>query len=322
MSSWLDANRLANLAAAQAHGDLRIDTTAAPPIDVYDAIGEAGVVLMWRPMPRQFGAYIAEPGSRPGILINNGLPVAAQRQTAGHELGHHRLRHGTRLDADLDAPAARQAIWTPDEKAAEAFAAWFLMPRKAVLAALARLGLDRLTTAQDVYRLSLLLGTPYLSTARHMHNLRLAGQSLARSWARIPPARIKSGLDPAAEPPRSRKPDVWLITENFATSTVTVHPGDRLVIMGGGISLSYEQPGWVRELSVDPAKIRRRRAGSWPDHGCERDPAVLEIQDSAAGELAEVTVTVSPNRTDGCRQWAFGAQVEGVSSGIARRWIR
>src|SRR5260370_25986165 len=115
---------------------------------------------MWRPLPRQFGAYLAEAGSRPGMLINNGLPFAAQRQTAGHELGHHCLRHGTRLDADLDASHTRPAVWTKEEKTAEAFAAWFLMPRKAVMAALTRLGLERPLEPLDVYRLSLLLGTP------------------------------------------------------------------------------------------------------------------------------------------------------------------
>jgi hypothetical protein len=319
MTSWLDANRLANLAAAQAHGDLGVDTTA-PPIDVYDAIGEAGVILMWRPMPRQFGAYIAVPGSRPGILINNGLPFPAQRHTAGHELGHHRLGHGTRFDADLDAPA-RQAAWTPEERAAEAFAAWFLMPRKAVLTALARLGLDRPRTPPDVYRLSLLLGTPYLSTARHLPSLRLASQSLASSWARTPPARIKNGLDPAADAPRSRKPDVWLITESFTAAILTAHPGDRLVIEDAAADLACDHPRWLSELQVGPAGRLALHVGRRPHHGSGTGLVVLEIQGSAAGEQAEVTLTVSPNGKDSARQWAFGVRVEGGHSGIARRWI-
>jgi hypothetical protein len=152
MTTWLEANRLANLAAAQAHGDLGVDTSA-PPIDVYSAIGAAGVVLMWRPLPRQFGAYVAEPGSRAGILINNGLQPAAQRQTAGHELGHHRFRHGTQVDTNLEAPLAQRTVWTAEEKEAEAFSAWFLMPRKAVRMALARLGLERPHAPEDVYQL-------------------------------------------------------------------------------------------------------------------------------------------------------------------------
>ena len=100
----------------------------------------------------------------PGILINNGLPPAAQRQTAGHELGHHRFQHGTRVDVDLEAPLDRRTVWTDEEKQAEAFASWFLMPRKAVRTALAHLGLERPKEPEDVYQLSLLLGTPYSSS--------------------------------------------------------------------------------------------------------------------------------------------------------------
>ena len=140
MTTWAEANGVGMLAAAQAHGDYGIDT-ATWPVSIYDAIYTAGVVTMWQRMPRQFGAYLNDRGSRPGILINNGLPYAAQRQTAGHELGHHWWKHGTREDGNLDPPGDRRPSWPPEEKLAESFAAWFLMPRKAAMAALDRLGI-------------------------------------------------------------------------------------------------------------------------------------------------------------------------------------
>lgn len=311
--TWLEAHRLANLAAAQAHGDLGIDR-AAPPVDVYRAIGDAGVVLMWRPMPRQFGAYIAEPGSRPGILINNGLPFAAQRQTAAHELGHHRLRHGTRLDADLDAPAARRGLWTPEEKAAEAFGAWFLMPRKAVMAGLAVLGLDRPRAPEDVYRLSLLLGTPYLATVRHLPNLRLASQPVVAAWARTSPAAIKAALDPATKP-ESRRADVWLIGTGFAGVNLTVRPGDRLVIPSAGHSEPvHDCPSWLRLLPAASRSARRSRPETGPA------PAVLEVPATAIGMTGRVAVA---NLADTGREQPleFSVKVEGRPNGIARRWI-
>jgi Zn-dependent peptidase ImmA (M78 family) len=126
MSTWTQAHRIANLAAAQAHRDLGIDTNCFP-IDVYRAIEDAGMVLMWRPLPRLFGWYFA--GPRPGILLNNQLDYGSQRHTAAHELGHHILGHGTRADLDLDPLTDRRAGWTEVEKTAEAFASWFLMPR-------------------------------------------------------------------------------------------------------------------------------------------------------------------------------------------------
>ncbi|MBV8992970.1 MAG: hypothetical protein JO287_04530, partial [Pseudonocardiales bacterium] len=84
--TWTDANRAANIAAAQAHHALNVDT-ATPPIDVREAIAVADVLLMWRPLPRLFGMYINQPGSRPGILVNSEVPRSARRHTAAHELG-------------------------------------------------------------------------------------------------------------------------------------------------------------------------------------------------------------------------------------------
>ncbi|GAA1021373.1 hypothetical protein Aple_060310 [Acrocarpospora pleiomorpha] len=295
MTSWIEANQLANLAAAQAHGDLDIDTSS-PPIDVYQAIGDAGVVLMWRRLPSQFGAYLNEPGSRPGILVNNGLPPAAQRHTAAHELGHHRLGHASRADSELDPPEFGRKVWGPEEKAAEAFSAWFLMPRKAVAAALVMLGVERPRTPEDVYRLSLLLGTSYRSTVRHLPNLRLADRSRAREWAGVPPNRIKAKLDRAFAPPASRLPEVWLVDSGFAGLRLPVRQDDRLVI--------------VIPDGVEPA------VGCPPGHtvlppAAGHSAVLLEVHGREGGRIT----VGSPIR------WAFDIQVDGSPGGLARRWL-
>ena len=102
MTTWAKANGVGMLAAAQAHGDYGIDT-ATWPIDIYDAIYDAGVVTMWQQLPRQFGAYVNDPRITSWAPHYNGLPHAAQRQTAGHELGHHGGSTGR----------ARMATWIP-----------------------------------------------------------------------------------------------------------------------------------------------------------------------------------------------------------------
>jgi Zn-dependent peptidase ImmA (M78 family) len=228
MTTWLQAHQAANFAAAQAHADLGVDP-ATFPIDVYAAIAAADVMLMWRPLPRAFGLYLDNPGSRPGILLNNQLEPAVQRHTAGHELGHHLLGHGSRVDVDLDLFETTRRGWTEPEKAAEAFAAWFLMPRRAVLAAMRALGRTDLSRPEEVYQLSLLLGTSYRSTARHLLNLRLCSREQSRSWMAVPPNRLKQRLDPGCAPV-SRAPDVWRVDRRLAGATVTVSPGDRLVV--------------------------------------------------------------------------------------------
>lgn len=320
MTTWTEANRLAHLAAAQAHGDLGVNT-AAPPIDIYSAIGEADVVLMWRPMPRQFGAYISEPGSRPGILINNGLSHAAQRHTAAHELGHHRLGHRSRADDNLDPPETRWSGWSDEEKIAEAFAAWFLMPRKATLAALSRLGLERPRSPEDVYRLALLLGTSYRSAVRHLPNLRLTGRDRARLWATVPPNKIKAKLDQTTLPPLSRSPDVWLIDKNFAETRLIVHLGDRLVItIPDGAIARVAPPEALQFIPVAPNSSSLQDA---PTHTLVRQPdrpqvpLVVEVE-----KISDSRVEIFASAVDPVSVWGFDVHVEGGYSGLARRWIK
>jgi hypothetical protein len=317
MTTWVEANRLANLAAAQAHGDLGIDTSTGP-VDVYGAICGARVMLMWRPMPRQFGAYVNEMGSRPGILINNGLPPMAQRHTAGHELGHHFLGHGTQTDADLDAPWNHRPAWPAEEKLAEAFAAWFLMPRKVVLAALSLLGIQRLNAPDEAYQLSLILGTPYRAAVRHLPNLRLASQNDAAEWAKVPPNVIKERLDPAISAPPSRKPDVWLIGPRFAGKQLTVHPGDRIVIMtphSGRPVIGC--PEGMRTLPVKSRALEGQLI-HLPGPGSPCEPVVIEVGQQAIGASVRLAVASDAEATE---RWEVSMRVEGQRSGIAARWI-
>ena len=298
MTTWAKANGVGMLAAAQAHGDYGIDTTTWP-IDIYDAIYDAEVVTMWQQLPRQFGAYVNDPGSRPGILINNGLPHAAQRQTAGHELGHHWWKHGTREDGDLDPPGDRRPPWPPEEKLAESFAAWFLMPRKAAMAALDRLEIKELRSPADAYLLSLLLGTPYRATVRHLPNIRLASQARAAEWIRVPPNVIKNRLDQAADAPVPRKPDVWVLSPRFDGAQFIVHPGDRIVINGP--------------------------RGRCPSVICP--DALTAVAVRSTSHAAEIQAGEDPSDwgrvqvTDISGHWEFAVQVEGQRSGVDSRWV-
>jgi hypothetical protein len=313
MSTWPQAHRIANLAAAQAHGDLGIDPTRFP-VDVYRAIEDAGIVLMWRPLPRLFGMYFDEPGSRPGILLNNQLDHAGQRHTAAHELGHHILGHGTRADIDLDPLTDPRAGWTEVEKTAEAFASWFLMPRRAVLAALSQLGRERIEEPADAYFLSLLLGTPYRSTVRHLPNLRLASRDRAQGWFKVPPNRIKASLDPAVHTPPSREPDVWVINRGFADTTITMRIGDRLVVELDDSDDHIDNPPELRKIAARRTPVmlgamRRRR---------EVTPALFEVGEAvpASGGL----ITVRP--ASGDKAWEVGLSIGGRELGITQRWVR
>lgn len=239
MLTWLAAHQIANMAAAKAHSALAVNLSKSQ-VNVVDAIRTSGAELMWQPIPRIFGAYVNEANSRPGILVNSALPHGARRYTAAHELGHHVLGHTTTVDdgstidtvlrEELDAipGAGRRRTWPDQEKLAEAFAAWFLMPRRVTENALSVLGISRPRSDLDVYRLSLLLGTSYRTTVRHLPNLKLAHGSNAASWARTSPARLKAQLDAGYPPPASRTGDVWLLEPSLNALQIHLQAGDRV----------------------------------------------------------------------------------------------
>jgi Zn-dependent peptidase ImmA (M78 family) len=230
---WRSAHQVALLAAAHAHGDLGIPTDGY--IDVFAAIRAAGVPLIARPMKRLFGAYLGEADCGPGIVLNSDLRIAELRHTAAHELGHHRRRHGRMLDETLD-PLAEWSVgqWSTPEREAEAFAAWFMMPRAAVHGCLAALELDRPRHAGDVYRIAQLLGVSYRGLARHLVHLRLASEVDARAWAGTAVQTVRRRLAGGAilgggVDPRSA---VHVITPGLTVAVIHVSPGDVLIFRG------------------------------------------------------------------------------------------
>lgn len=267
--TWEQANQLALVATARAHAALGVDL-GQPRVDVAAAIGRADLELLWRPMPRIFGLYFNEPNSNIGILVNSGLHSGARRHTAAHELGHHWLEHTTSVDdgstIDLGSedaagvaidylPATRPRRWTDQEKTAEAFAVWFLMPRRVVQNALSLLGVDRPQSALDVYRLSTILGTSYATTLRHLPNLRVATARDTKAWARVAPGRLKARLDRGATSPINRRHDVVVLDPNGANPAgptwdeVHVESGDRIVLPGVGPA-EVDAPAWVTAVGV------------------------------------------------------------------------
>lgn len=76
----------------------------------------------------------------PFVLVNGDQPVQRQRFTLAHEFGHHWLRHGNQIDAQVVFGDG-----SPIEVEANAFAAAFLMPPTAITKALEGLGRPPIT---------------------------------------------------------------------------------------------------------------------------------------------------------------------------------
>jgi Zn-dependent peptidase ImmA (M78 family) len=76
------------------------------------------------------GAYIAKP-DLPLVFVNGAQAITRQRFTLAHEFGHYRMGHSSVIDKQVMIGGVQH---NPDEVAANAFAAEFLMPRTATRA--------------------------------------------------------------------------------------------------------------------------------------------------------------------------------------------
>jgi IrrE N-terminal-like domain len=222
--NWREAHEEAMFIAADAHEDLEIDISRE--IDVFTAIEDFDLDLLFRPLAGAAGLYVGPDGGRPGgILINSRHRRARQRYTGGHELGHHLMGHAPKLEPEKRGLGQLPA----EEMLAEAFAAWFLMPPELVDEVLEELTLRRPSGPADVYALALRLGTSFEATALHLANLKLVEPAWAQEWAATPLKRVKEALC-AGSPPVSYRGDVWLPDPRRDTSQLAIAAGDRVIV--------------------------------------------------------------------------------------------
>ncbi len=227
--NWREAHEEAMFAAAETHDELGLDATQR--IDVFAVIEGLGLELLFRPLRGASGLYVPGPErNQGGVLVTSHHGLARQRFTAAHELGHYWLGHEASLDLETEI-LARSAFdrLRPDEMVAEAYASWFLMPPELVDTVLENLAIARPASPEDVYALSLRLGTSYQATAYHLPNLKLANYNTARDWAIQPPKRVKAALSMGTEMATYHR-DVWSLSGRDADADFQVRAGDRLVL--------------------------------------------------------------------------------------------
>jgi hypothetical protein len=231
MTSWADAHARAAVMAAEVSADLNIPTDQ--PVDVFAAIERLRLVLAFAPLGKASGYYLpGTPGHPAGILINEVHPRTRQRYTAGHELGHHLYEHSGETESDPEGALMRGDVelWSESEKEAEAFGAWFLMPRRLIRRGLESLGIATVANPYHVYALSLWLGTSYTATARQLAATRVVDRSRSEKWSLIPPRSLKVSLAGKFIPDDLRN-DVWLLDGRHNGDPIEARPGDRVVLM-------------------------------------------------------------------------------------------
>jgi uncharacterized protein DUF955 len=243
MSKWSAAHRIAQIAAQNARGEANLEHDQR--VDVIAMIDAAGVEVFGQHSSKLFGATIPAEGDRPlTIWLNANSTVNGQRHTAAHEWGHRVLNHPATCELEIasvpDVAAAADRGTTADpewhaartlpEVTAEAFAAWLLMPRSALRSALRVVSGNAGVTSTGCYLASLLLGTSYTGTARHLATAHLIDRPASNSLARVPPGRVKKSLDVLGAPPRDPRADVWPLAAVAAFGELVFAEGDRIVV--------------------------------------------------------------------------------------------
>jgi IrrE N-terminal-like domain len=298
---WDVAHRVAGIAAVHAQRDYGVDRSSY--VDVFAAIASAGIDCMAQPLPRLLGMYVAPRDDGPAILVNSGQDEIGIRHSAGHELGHHALGHTSRWDED---PFARwgDGTWPDEEKTAEAFAAWFLMPPPAVRNAVRLAGVQAPRDGADVYQIARWLGTSYAGTVRHLVNVRLARPQQANAWSRVPPASLRRAAQgPADDPPGH----VWVLRPCADGAIAHIAAGDRLhLLLPAAAQIAV--PVGVAYLRCPAEPLLSSTPGSslgtlLQVTGELITPAVLTARHGDAAEPWRVTLVPAPFRRGAAETW-------------------
>lgn len=237
MLSWQRIHLLAAVEAARAHRELGIDTRRQ--VDPFSALIQAGIVVMRRPLAGLAGLYLpGSEGNPPGVILNASHPLSKQRYTAAHELAHHRRDGQVILDEDTEWMPRSTTALNDRERIAEAFSAWFLMPKRLVEETLTRLRLD-LRTLDPIaaYRLSLELGVSYQAAVHHLGDMRLLPSARRRDLLAISPREVKRRLGATPALANSWR-DVWFVRRADGRTDLNPIAGDAVIVELDGIPSS------------------------------------------------------------------------------------
>lgn len=220
-------------------------------IDVFGAAVREHLPLLLRPLKGLLGAYVPDP--IPGVLVTTQRPLAIQRFTAAHELGHFKMQHRPSLDDE--SILRRMAMTTvspasdPDfqEVEADAFAVAFLIPKWLIEWHCQRQGWIARDLAKSAvaYQLSLRLGISYEAMSWTLERYRLISGAAGTALRKVQPRQLKVALLENYRPTDYRG-DVWMLTERDADTQIGGSRNDHFVLRlnehsGGGYLWNMDQ---------------------------------------------------------------------------------
>ena len=222
-------------------------------IDVFDSINRRGATLMFKPLDKVLGAFM-KPGGNPGIILNTRRPLGMQRFTAAHELGHLALGHDPHVDDEgilRRGPIADCTVYgqvSPEEREADAFASYFLLPPHLITTQMELQDWDpRSFTRPDIaYQASLRFGTSYSAAIYGLEREKVITQNTRQEILKTKPEDLKLELIGDHPLPNPRHSDVWLLTERDEGAVVEAGRSDLFLLRlgeatGAGYVWTFDQ---------------------------------------------------------------------------------
>jgi Zn-dependent peptidase ImmA (M78 family) len=199
-------------------------TRTRGPVDVFGALLRSEVAVIFRPLDGLLGACLSQPA--PGVIISTQRPLAVQRFTGAHELGHIVLHHSVSLDGDEILLSGDALVGTP-ELQANAFASEFLIPRwlPAIHGKAQGWTRESLKDPAIVYQLALRLGASFEATCIALRKYDAVDAQTFSALHEMQPKRIKQALIPDYQPDHWHR-DVWILTERDKDTVIAGQPDD------------------------------------------------------------------------------------------------
>ena len=252
--------RQALRAALATRAELKLDRVT--PVCPFDAADRLGVEVKFRAETSMEGMYCRS--SKPTILVSTHRSSGRRSLTCAHELGHHVFGHGTSVDEVLDEDVWN-GVTSPEERSANLFASFFLMPKPVVEAAFkTRLLVPGNLTACDIYRVACFLGVSYAGLIYHLQlSLDATSATQTKAFLRIEPKQLKAQL---ADDQTTGT--VWPVDVHWIGRPVDVEQGDLIAAPNGTghegttLAVKRENDRAVYFAATKPG-IARLSRGDW-----------------------------------------------------------
>lgn len=164
-------------------------------INAVDVALGLGITVRFLDKKSLDGMYCQNPGPHIFLPCTAHRPAGRIMFSCAHEIGHHMLSHGTHVDEYLDNPHLSRPS-SPEERAANIFASYLLMPRPAVLGCFTRRGWEAENpTPAQIYRASVELGVGYSTLINHLGwSLEILPRHRMDTLLKVQPKDIRSEI--------------------------------------------------------------------------------------------------------------------------------